>query len=105
MTLTRQQKALVENIIMVVEELTVKWNYHRDRYQLNDIILYAIMRVQTMLRQESLSRYSTTYEASVAAVAEVIGKEVRRARSYKDMAAEDIIEALDVAYKILKVDD
>lgn len=104
MTLSQQQKALVENVIMVVEELIGKWS-HLDRQSLNDIIFYAIIRVQTMLRQESHKNKYYLNLPLVLEVAEIIGKEVRRARSYKDMAAEEIIEALDVAYKILKADD
>jgi len=89
---------------MVVEEYSAKWTRF-DRYQLNDVIFHATIRVQIMLRQETPRQRYHMHKAVVLAIAEIIGKEVRRARYYKDMTAEEIIEALDVAYKILKVDD
>jgi hypothetical protein len=104
MTLTQQQKALVENVIMVVEEETSKWTHH-EQYNLEYTILpYAFDRV-IMILQHKKPRDIRNNAAHITAIAEVIGKEVRRARSYKDMTAEEIIVALDAARMILRGDN
>lgn len=105
MTLSQQQKALAENIIMVVEELTAQWSREdREPYNFNYMILDAFERVNNMLRHKK-ARSLQGIPRGIPFISEVIGKEVRRARSYKDMAAEEIIEALNVALEILKKDD
>jgi len=102
MILAQQQKALAENIIMVVEEHTAKWFSSYGSHHIDSILCDAFERVKKMLQLEAPSKYHFT---PIMTIAEIVGKEVRRARSYKDMTAEDIIRALDVAYKILKVNE
>ena len=104
-TLSQQQKALVENVIMVVEEVIGKWSYHERRSQrLNYILVDSFECIKIILKHER-PRDMATFATGTSSVAEVIGKEVRRARSYKDMAAKEIIEALDTALEILKRND
>lgn len=106
MTLSQQQKALIENLVMLIEEDTPKREYCHNQYS-NKIIYYAFRRVKIMLRRESLESHFDSHvrKKPVIAVAEIIGKEVRKARYYKNMTAEKIIESLDIAFEILKRDD
>lgn len=102
MTLTQQQKALAENIMMVIEEETSKWSHHERQDLKYSILPQAFNKVKQTLQHEKAGDYNNPY---ALAIAEIIGKEVRRARSYKNMTAEEIIVALDAARMILRGDD
>lgn len=98
MSLTKDQKVLLENILMVVEEELAIWG--SEAVKKSDIFLKnGFNRVKNSLQHKKNPPIGWTESFSLP---RVISKEVRRARAYVDISSNDIIEVLDLAYDILK---
>lgn len=100
MNLTKDQKVLLENILMVVEEKMATWG--SEAIKKPDISLKnGFDRVKNSLQHKKNPPFGWMESIRLP---KVISKEVRKARAYVDISSEDIIEVLDLAYDILKKD-
>ena len=97
MVLTRNQKALLESVLMVVDEEIATWGFSASR-RLSMYLKVGFDRVKTSLRHGKNPPFEWSEPRRLP---RVIGREVRKARLYVDISAEDIIEVLDLAYEIL----
>lgn len=100
MSLTKPQKALVENLLMIIDEEVETWNPDRAGV-LNMLLEAGFDRIKA-----SLHHRKSDYEPwpGAIAIAKVVGREVRKVRAYIDISSNDVIEVLDVVYDILKKD-
>ena len=100
MNLTKDQKVLLENVLMVVEEEMITWG--SEAIEASDMYLKnGFDRVKNSLQHKKNPPIGWSESFSLP---KVIGKEVRRARAYVSITSEDIIEVLDLVYEILKKD-
>lgn len=101
MSLTKLQKGLVENLLMVIDEEIETWAPDRAE-ALNMILKEGFNRIKN-----SLHHKKNDYGAwpGVVRIARITGREVRKARAYIDISSNNVIEVLDIVYDILKKDE
>lgn len=101
MSLTKTQKILVENILMIVDEEVATWG--SEGVKSSDMVIKkGFNRTKARLQHK---KYAYSLWPDEADIARLIGREIRRIRAYTNISSESIVEVLDVAYSILKKED
>lgn len=97
MSLTKIQKALVENLLMIIDEEVMTWSAEKVK-ALNMLLKIGFDRVKASLHHKKSD--SNSWPGTII-ITKIVGREVRRIRAYTDISLNSVIEVLDVVYDIL----
>lgn len=107
--LSREQKALIENILLIADEMIPEWELIKQCEYFTDVtwkynyeIDTVFEKIISLFENESLE---VTLNSDTKLFKNAISREIRRARTYTDISTNNIIKALRIAKDLLKKDE